>query len=394
MVVNGHSERWLRAGFCWVYPAEVEARPEGLRGGEVVAITSRAGAALGAGIWDPGWIAVRRFREDPGPVDAALIRRALARAKALRDRALPPETTAWRLVNAESDGLPGIRVDVYGWQLVVSLDAPSLLSLLDPLVAELQALLSPRGITLAWRPDHRDSFDPGAAPRPAGLIAGRAPSGDVVVSERGVRCLVRPGTGKDIGIYPDQRDNRAWLEPHWGGRRVLNLFAHTGMFSVCAALGGATEVVSVDLSEHYLARAEANFRANDLDPGAHLFLAGDVRKVLDRLRRTGERFDLVLLDPPAFSRGPAGAMSAGRDYPALVAAGLRVLEDEGWLVCSLNLGEISPRDFHRAVREGARKAGRRLQLIHEGCQAPDFPAHTEFPEGRYLKFGVWRLLPD
>jgi len=391
-VVNAHSEGWLKRGFCWVYPDEIEEQPRGLRGGEVVPIIGKSGAPLGVGIWDPGWIAVRRFRSDVGPIDAALLRGALERAKTLRDRTLPPETTAWRLVNAENDGLPGVRVDMYGWHVVVSLDAPSLLTILEPLVALLNEMFSPRGVTLAWRPDHRDAFDPANAPRAAGLIDGRAPNSDMVVTERGVKCLVRPGTGKDIGIYPDQRDNRAWLDAHWGGRRMLNLFAHTGMFSVFAALGGATETVTVDLSEAYLTRAEANFRANDLDPEDHLFIAGDVRKVMDRFRRTGERFDAVVLDPPAFSRGPEGAMSAKQHYPGLVAGALRVTSPDGLLICALNLGEISPRDFHRAVRDGARKAGRGLQLLHEGGQPPDFPADVDFPEGRYLKFGVWRVL--
>jgi 23S rRNA (cytosine1962-C5)-methyltransferase len=392
VVVDANSERWLSRGFCWVYPAEVESKPAGVRPGQAVKIRARDGRSLGAGLWDDGWIAVRRLREDDGPIDAALIRGLVEQARALREAALPPDTTAYRLINAENDGLPGVRVDVYGWYLVVSLDAPGLLAILDDLVDVLQALLEPRGVYLAWRPDHRDSFDPEAAPRQGGLIAGRAAPGSVRVTERGVACLVTPGDTKDVGVYPDMRDNRAWLEPHWGGRRVLNLFAHTGMFSVVAALGGASEVVTVDLSPAYLDRAEANFVANDLSPEDHTFIAGDARKVLDRLRRTGERFDIALLDPPAFSHGPAGAFSAKQHYPALVAGMCRVLAPGGWLVCALNLGEISPRDFHKAVRDGARKADARLQLLHEGSQPPDFPAAADFPEGRYLKFGVWRVL--
>ena len=389
MVVDHKSEGWLRQGFPWVYPDElVEGRA--YSAGTVVPILSRQGQLLGTGIRDQGWIAVRRFRSDDGPLDRAWLDEVLDRAQALRDRALDPDTTAYRLVHAECDGLPGIRVDVYGWHLVVSLDSPSLLRLLEPLCDALEARLSPRGIYLAWRPDPRDDFDPAEAPQPAGLLRGKAPTADVRVVERGIACLVRPGAGKDIGLYMDMRDNRAWLEPHWGGRRVLNLFAHTGFFSVCAAMHGATETVSVDLSEGYLERAEANFSANELDPADHLFLAEDVRRVLDRFRRTGERFDIVVLDPPAFARGKEGAMRLAKDLPALVAGCLRVLEPDGWLVASTNLGNLSPRDFHRGVREGGQKAGLGLQLIHEGTQAPDFPAHTAFPEGRYLKLGVWR----
>jgi 23S rRNA (cytosine1962-C5)-methyltransferase len=191
-------------------------------------------------------------------------------------------------------------------------------------------------------------------------------------------------------MFLDMRSNRAWLENYWGGKRVLNLFAHTGFFSVVAAMHGASEVTSVDLSGHYLDRAEQNFVANELDPTTHSFIEGDVRKVLDRFRRKDERFDIAILDPPSFSHGPEGVLSLKKDYPGLVGSTLRVIEEDGWLVAALNLGEISPRDFHTMVHKGAQKAGFALQLIFEGGQGPDFPAHVDFPEGRYLKFGVWR----
>ena len=388
VVVDGYSEQWLRQGFSWVYPKEVVSKPKRARAGAQVQLQSKSGQALGVGIWDDGWIAVRRFRADKGNVDAECVAAALDRAKALRDVIVDPGTTAYRLVNAENDGLPGVRVDVYGHFCVVSLDAPSLHGLLGPICDWLDAQLEPRGVFLAWRPDPRDEVK--RWPAEAGLIRGRAPTGDVRVTERGVACLVRPGAGKDIGLYTDMRDNRAWLEPYWGGRRVLNLFAHTGFFSVAAAMNGASETVSVDLSEHYLDRAEANFGANELDPGDHRFVAGDVRQVLDRFRRTGERFDVVLLDPPSFSHGPAGAWSAKNDYARMVTSCLRVLEDGGWFVGALNLGEVSPRDFHNAIRTGARKAGRTLQLLFDGGQAADHCAAIDHPEGRYLKFGVWR----
>lgn len=392
VVVNGYSERWLRQDFCWVYPNEVVRRPAGLQPGTWVLLQSEQGADLGAGLWDEGWIAVRRLRPQAGPLDAALIAERVQQAAALRDQVVEPDTTAYRLIHAENDELPGVRVDLWAHHAVISLDSPSLLPLLDPLLEALEAVRAPRGVWLAWRPDPREKAEAQRWPRPPGLLRGHIAPGDVRVTERGLACLVRPGAGKDIGLYTDMRTNRAWLEPSWGGRRVLNLFAHTGMFSVAAAAHGASEVVSVDLSEAYLERAEANFRANDLDPGLHSFFAGDVRSTLDRLRRTQERFDTVILDPPAFAHGPEGALSAGRDYPRLVSAALRVVAPGGWLVGALNHGEVNPRDFHGAVREGARKAERHLQLIYEGNQAPDHPAAAHFPEGRYLKFGVWRCM--
>ncbi len=390
VVVNGYSAGWLRQGFPWVYPKEVVHRPKGCAPGRIVALEDEQGQDLGAGVWDEGWISVRRFREDAGKVDRELLRGLLEQARALRDQVVDSGTTAYRLVAGENDGMPGIRVDVYGHFLVVSLDSPSLQALLEPLCDLLEEQLSPRGIFLAWRPDPREtSTDRG---REAGLIRGRAPTSDVRVTERGLACMVRPGAGKDIGLYTDMRDNRAWLEPFWGGKRVLNLFAHTGFFSVAAAARGATEVVSVDLSEAYLDRAEAHIVANEQDPGAHTFLAQDVRKALDRFRRQSDLFDVVLLDPPGFSHSGEGLWSAKKDYPRMVTSCLRVLEPGGWLVAALNVGEVSPRDFHGYLRQGGQKAGRRLQLIYEGGQACDHPGAMHFPEARYLKFAVYRAL--
>ena len=111
-----------------------------------------------------------------------------------------------------------------------------------------------------------------------------------------------------------------WLEPHWAGRRVLNTFAYTGAFSVAAAMGGACSVTTVDLSAAYLDRAEDNFRANELDPDLHEFIQSDVFKALDRLRRTGEKFDLIVIDPPSFSHSSEGIWSAKRDMPRLFSA--------------------------------------------------------------------------
>jgi 23S rRNA (cytosine1962-C5)-methyltransferase len=172
--------------------------------------------------------------------------------------------------------------------------------------------------------------------------------------------------------------------------RVLNLFAYTGMFSVAAARRGAREVVSVDLSRSVLDRLAANLRANGLAPDRYEQVAEDAVKALDRLRRTGRRFDRVILDPPSFSRGPRPS-SASAELPRRVAACARVLDRDGWLVVASNQGELSPRAFDGLVAEGLRKAGRDAQLLHAGGQGPDFPAAVSFPEGRYLKVRVLRL---
>lgn len=390
LVVNGYSEQWLRKGFPWVYPKEVVRA--GAKPGQLVQVVSERGVVLGAAIADEGFLAARVFRHGDGPLDEAWIHALLDRAAASREVLFDDETTGYRLVHGENDGVPGLRLDWWSHFAVITLDAPTLGALVEPVLSWLASRRSPRGVMLCYRPDPRDPRDmSGATPAP-GLIAGHAPAADVRVLERGTAFLVRPLDGPDVGLYTDMREVRRFLEPYWGGTRVLNTFCYTGAFSVAAARLGATEVVSVDLSAKVLERAEENFRANELDPAAHTFLEEDTFKALDRMRRQGERFDRIILDPPSFSRSDAGVWSAKRDYPRLVAAAARVCEEGGWLIAASNQGEVSPRDFRGFVIDGLRKAGKLGQELHVCSQAPDFPAASSFPEGRYLKVSLWRVV--
>jgi len=385
LTVDRGSAGWLRKRFPWVYPNEI-VRGSASPGTEVV-LRAESGDALGRGIADRGFLAARVFRHDDGPLDPAWLGAVLDRADALRARVIEPRTTGFRLVHGESDGLPGIRIDWWDPYGVVVLDSPSLERLVPGIVAWLEARRRPRGVVLAHR---RDPREPEQALPSARIVAGEAPAGPVRVTERGVVAEVAPLDAPDVGLFADMRPTRAWLEPHWSGTRVLNLFAYTGMFSVVAALGGAREVVSVDVSKAALDRLAANLRANALDPERYEHVVDDATKALDRLRRTGRRFDRVILDPPSFSRGPRPS-SATAELPRWVAACARVLDREGWLVVASNQGELSPRSFDGLVTEGIRKAGRDAQLLLAGGQGPDFPAAVSFPEGRYLKVRVLRL---
>lgn len=404
VVVDGYSERWLRRGFPWVYPKEVRAGQ--LDPGAEVVVRTATGETLGRGIADRGWLAVRVFRHDAGPLDKAFFADKIAQAQALRDTLIDSGTTGYRVAHAENDGLPGIRIDRWGAHLVIALDTPALAGLLPILVEVLVARFSPDSIHFCYRPDARDTLrttTEGEAPSPGamalepapGLCYGTAPSGTVTVTERGIKLGVLPADGPDVGVYADMRMTRTWLEPHWRGTRVLNTFAYTGAFSVVAAVHGAARVVTLDLSEKYLARARDNFVLNGLPidaPDAAEFVAEDVFRGLDRMRRKGELFDRVVLDPPSFSHSEEGMWSADRDYARLVSAACRVLAPGGWLIAASNLGELSPHKFREPIDEGIRKAERQAQEIYFGSQSPDFPAAMWFPEGRYLKVGVWRIL--
>jgi 23S rRNA (cytosine1962-C5)-methyltransferase len=389
ITVNGYSEGWLRKGFPWVYPAEI-TKGKAAAGQEVL-IQSVRGELLGRGIGDDGFVAVRRMRGDDGPLDEAWLFPLLDRARELRDLVVPEATDAYRLCHAECDGLPGVRIDWYKPFAMVIFDRPSLGKLLPLIVAWLQDRLQPRGVVLAYRRDPRDPVVPAEATAQAGLVDGFAPRGPVRVRERGLEFDIDLLPGPEVGLFPDMRDVRAWLAPFWGGTSLLNTFAHTGAFSVAAAHGGAAEVVSVDLSATALERAEHNFGLNGLAEFPHEVLAEDTFKALDRFRRQGRQFDRVILDPPSFSRGEE-IFSAQRDYPRLVAAAARVMAPGGWLIAASNTGEISPKIFDGWLIDGLRKGGREAQQLAALSQPADYASATWFPEGRYLKVRVMRVL--
>ena len=388
--VNGYSQRWLSQGFPWVYPAEVVGKRP--KPGQKLRVLSGDGRVLGAAVGDTGFLAARVYRHDDGPLDKAWLYSTLDRAWAHREALIGPDTTGYRMVHGENDGLPGLRVDRWSHFVVITLDSPAVAFLLPDLQSWLEDRLAPRGIYLCYRPDPRDNRDARSFRPAPGLLAGHAPTAPVRVTERALAVLVDPSDGPDVGLYADMRAVRAWMEPHWGARRVLNTFAYTGVFSVAAAIGGASDVVTVDLSEKYLDRAEKNFEANGLDPEHHEFLAMDTFKALDRFRRQGALFDCVIVDPPSFSHSSAGTWSAQKDYPRLVAASARVLAPGGWLIAACNKGDVSPKEFTGWVQAGMKKAQRAGQLLQALGQAADFPALSSFPEGRYLKVQVWRIL--
>lgn len=383
VVVNGYSEEWLSKGFNWVYREEVLGQTGALVSGQVVDIRSRAGKTLGTGVWDQaGKIAVRRFRAQPGPIDQALLGHRLSTARSARP--ISDNTTAWRWVHGENDDLPGVRVDVWGRHISIALDSDSLKGLLEPLIDEIVKQHETDAIWLSTRGVDAET----GQKMSEGQIWGEPNDGVIRVLERGIGAQVYLGEGHDKGLYCDMRGLRAWLEPYWNGRRVLNTFAHTGMFSVAAAFHGASEVVSVDLSPRYLDRARTNFDINGLDPNAYEFLAEDTFKVLDRYRRKGDRFDIVIADPPSFSHGPKGDWAGKSGLSRLVQACAAVTQTGGWMVVASNQGAMTPKDFHRAIQLGGRKAKCQLRIIHQGSPPIDFPAALDFPESRYLKIWV------
>jgi 23S rRNA (cytosine1962-C5)-methyltransferase len=385
--------RHLRAGHPWVFRRAVERAPKGLPAGAIVDVTD-AGRFVARGYYDPhSAISVRILTRDAAEaVDAAFWRRRVARALALR-RELVHGTNAFRMVHGESDGLPGVVADRYDRWAVLKLYSagltPHRAAVVEALRGEAEGLAGVYGRDEIPRDDLDEAGEAGA---PQGRVLwGGEPPERIPVDEHGMTLLVDVRRGQKTGHFLDQRENRRMVRDLSRGRaQALNLFSYTGGFSVAAALGGARQVVSVDVDRDALALARENFAANGLDPGAHGFAAEDAFESLARSKREGRRFDLVVCDPPAFAKSQRTVDAAVAGYASLNRAALAVLAPGGLLVTASCSARVSAEQFFDAVKEAAFKARVELQVIAETRQPPDHPVSPQFREGRYLKALVLR----
>jgi 23S rRNA (cytosine1962-C5)-methyltransferase len=385
-LVGPETVRMLRLGHPWVIADRYTARwPKGSCG-ELVDLVDDTGTSLGTALYEPGSRIVARVlastRIFPG---AEWFGSRLATAAALRRWLDLGETSAWRLVNGEGDGLPGLTVDRYGEYLLVQYYTRAWEPHLPVITDALAAAFSPQGIYAKFRPQQTRTAGEAVKGR---LLAGLKASEPMVVSEHGLRFRVDLAADLHTGLFLDQRDNRQAFRRRSAGQRVLNLFAYTGAFSVVAAAGGAERVTTIDAVPRYLDWAMENFRLNDLDPAAHEFIAGDCFLEMERLARSGRSFDIILMDPPSFSTTRDSRFTTSGGTAGLVGRALALLSPGGLLVTSSNHQKVDLPEYLKELRRGSLAAGRELRIIEVAGQAGDFPYTVTFPEGRYLKYVV------
>jgi 23S rRNA (cytosine1962-C5)-methyltransferase len=364
----------LHRGHPWVYRDRVP-RDQRLPSGTWVHV--RCGTFDGVGLWDAtSAIAVRMFKTagDGLAPDAAWVAGRVRQAWQVRGplRATGARTTAYRWLYGESDGLPGVVVDLYGDYAVVETYAESLEVLFDWLVEGLRSCTHLKGILL-----RRD-----------GLYAlwGRQPPPDLIVEECGLYMYVDLHAGQKTGLYLDHRENRSYLEGWCAGKRVLNCFAYTGAFGLYALRGGAVQVTGVDAAAPAAEAAANNLQLNGHDPDAHPYIVADCFELLEKYAAQGREYDLVILDPPSLARSKKSRYAAQRAYVHLNQAAMRCLPPGGLLATASCTSQVSPRAFREALGEAAAQAGRRFLILHEAGHAVDHPVAAHFPEARYLKF--------
>ncbi|MFH1023804.1 MAG: class I SAM-dependent rRNA methyltransferase [Planctomycetota bacterium] len=368
------------AGYPWVLRDRTVGGLAGRADGDVVAIRSSRGRFLGRGIIETASrTGVRIFTRNPDEtVGMPLFTRLLSAARARRGHIERSGVTdALRIANGEGDGLPGVFLDRYGDFLLVTLETTALVPHKTALLGAAAAVFSPKGIysRRGWK---------GPIEAPSSETGERAPELFTVL-ENGMKFLVSLGATDKTGLFLDQRGNRTLVREAARDKAVLNTFAHTGAFSVAAALGGARRVVSVDLSGPALGRARDNFRANGLDPAAHEFPKADVFKALRRWRSAKRRFDIIILDPPTFSTGPSGTFRTGKDFRQLTAEALALLPPGGILLASMNTRSLAADRFRDALRDAAREAKTPLADLKTLPPPEDFPVPRSLPEMQGLK---------
>jgi 23S rRNA (cytosine1962-C5)-methyltransferase len=378
----------IRSGHPWVYREALGGRALRERTGDVVELLDPNGDFVARGLYEEDAIIAIRVitRDEREAVRPELAARRVREAVALRARVLPADVTALRLVNGESDGLPGISVDRFGDYLIVHFFTAAALPLRDAVVDELAASAKPKGIYEQRRLRSLAGNEP---PRPAELVNGSAAPVELEVSEGPLKFWVDVTAPLSPGLFLDLRVGRKAIAAWAAGRRVLNLFSYTGAISVWAQHGGAREVVAVDAAAKAHARARRNFALNGFDPEKPEHIVGDVFKVLARMHERKRTFDFVILDPPAFGTSGSGQVfSAVKDYRDLVAAALGVLAPGGLLAAASATHKIPHEEFDRILADGGARAGAPLRILERCWLPPDFCVSPGFPEGSYLKFAI------
>jgi len=384
----------LQLGHPWVIADATTRRwPKTLQPGQLVILLDPQRQPLATALLDPADRVVARVvdRQPLTQLGPQWVARRLQRALALRQTQLDLEgTDAWRLVNAEGDGFPGLTIDRYGDYLMLQAFTRAWDSRIDLLANELGTLLQPQGIYLKYRPQQTRKLESGGGLPHNKLLRGKQVGKKLTVQENGLSFLVDLDQGLHTGLFMDQRENRRDLMTRCRGKRILNLFAFTGAFSVAAAAAGARQVTSVDASGAYLKWAEENFAVNRSDPKQLRFITGDCFQVLDDLVAVGERYDIVLMDPPSFSTTRKSRFTTRGGTSELVTKALSLLSDDGLLITSSNHQKVDVADYLKELRRGALAAGVDLQVVQLRGQGGDFPYTLGFPEGRFLKYVISR----
>lgn len=380
LTLKKNRDHAVRKGHPWIFSGAVADPKPDIEPGAVVRVCSNEKEVLGLGFCNPGSdIFVRMLtRMADRPIDRTFWENRIQLALEMRQRCVPPETNAYRLINAEGDGLPGLIADQYQRTLVVSFQTAGMDLLRESIVNILKEIASPEAVY--ERSESRSRRREGLPDRVGWIQAPRTEM-PVPILENGLQFEVDMVSGQKTGFFLDQRPNRQRIRKLSRGLHVLNCFSYTGAFSVYSVSGGARRVTSVETSKTANEMAGRNYHLNATSPDKHPIIGGDV---FDYLKQPDQVFDLIILDPPAFAKSHKDVKRAFRAYVEINRLAMLCLRPGGYLMTFSCSNPVTGDLFHKMILNAAEKAGKSVQQVESLGPGPDHPVLLVHREGHYL----------
>ncbi len=386
--------RTIKAGGAWIFDNEIASVAGRFENGDIVLVHDFDGYPMGKGfINQNSKIRIRMMtRRADTVIDENFLRMRLQAAWDYRKNTV--DTSSCRLVFGEADFLPGMTIDKYEDILVVESLALGIDRMKEMIVDLLKEILAEDGIRIRGvfeRSDAKERLKEGMQ-RIKGFI-GEPFDTTVQITENGVKYMVDVKDGQKTGFFLDQKYNRLAIQRLAKGKRVLDCFTHMGTFALNAGLAGAEEVTGLDISEYAVEQAAANAALNGLDDRVR-FRAADVFDELPRLAEMGESYDLVILDPPAFTKSRATIKNAMKGYREINIRGMRLVRDGGYLATCSCSHFMDYENFTKVIRQAAQSAHKRLRQVEFRTQAPDHPVLWGAGDSYYLKFYIFQVCEE
>ena len=393
-VLKKKEGRTIKSGGLCVYDNEIAEFKGAFEDGSIIAVEDFDGYFMGYGFVNRrSKITVRLLsRRREHPVTPALLTQRVRDAWEYRKKVI--DTSSCRLIFGEADFLPGLTVDKYEDVLVVESLALGIDRLKGHILAALVKVLSEDGIQVRGIYERSDAKvrELEGLPREKGFLTAPFDT-KIQITENGVRYIVDIENGQKTGFFLDQKDNRRAIHRLCGGAKVLDCFTHTGSFALNAAVAGASSVLAVDASDLAVEQARENARLNGVEDRVS-FLCSDVFALLPELISKGEQYDVVVLDPPAFTKSRNSIKAAARGYREINLRGMKLVRNGGYLVTCSCSHFMDPELFTKTIGEAARDAHRRLRQVEFRTQAPDHPILWASDESYYLKFYIFQVVEE
>ena len=386
--------RTIKSGGLWIYDNEIASITGHFKNGDMVIVHDFDGYPMGQGfINQNSKIRIRMMtRKDDTVIDDAFLKMRLKNAWEYRKNTV--DTSSCRVVFGEADFLPGIVIDKYEDVLVVESLALGIDRLKEKIVALLKEVLAEDGVKIRGvyeRSDAKERIKEGMK-KVKGFI-GEPFDTDVQIVENGVKYTVDVKDGQKTGFFLDQKYNRLAIQRLCKGKKVLDCFTHMGTFALNAGIAGAADVTGLDISEYAVEQATANAALNGLQDTVH-FRAADVFDELPKLAEAGEQYDVVILDPPAFTKSKNTIKNAMKGYREINIRGMKLVRDGGYLATCSCSHYMDYENFTKVISQAAKSAHKRLRQVEYRTQSPDHPILWAADESYYLKFYIFQVVDE